>query len=239
MKPRNIISRPYKVRSMQYKDQLDESNDIWVCSGIFNRYLSNKYGLTTKEYLNLIEYNDINHVEICKCPGCNNSVKFISLSRGYHSYCSLSCGSKVNCTISRNDKFSKQNIELNKALSSSEFKFNSGIRINRLNFINTGSPDDECIFYLGFNESMNRIKLGITCSHLDRRMHDNKLSTIHSVIKGKRKYIADLEFYLKSNLKCINEYVEYHELSKVINLIKLFKISSETIETTDKESGKE
>lgn len=90
-----LIKRPNgKGHSNYYRDQLS-STEIWVSSTKFSKYLKSKYEITVQEYYNLVVFNDINHKEFCQ-NNCGREVRFISLSRGYGKYCSLSCGSAVN-----------------------------------------------------------------------------------------------------------------------------------------------
>lgn len=72
-------------------DQLSDNDNEWYWSGrsSFNIHIKNKYGLSDKEYHNIVVYGNINYSP--KCPVCNNDVEFISLAKGYRKYCSRKC----------------------------------------------------------------------------------------------------------------------------------------------------
>lgn len=132
-----LISRPYKNHSIQYLDQLSDKDNIWICSGVFNRYLYKNYGLSSEMYYNLVIYGDIFYYPPCSNPNCNNHRTFISLSRGYHKTCgSKECRSfmsSVNCIEQHKNENSKLNESLSRLHSSSDFLDLASKRMRSLN----------------------------------------------------------------------------------------------------------
>lgn len=80
-----------------YFDQLSGTEkdyynwDYWFHANQAIKYLKNKYGITTKQYYNIVMYGDINYQATCE--KCGGPVEFYKLSRGYSQYCCASCSS--------------------------------------------------------------------------------------------------------------------------------------------------
>lgn len=131
-----LVTRPYKSHSIQYLDQLSDT-EVWICSGVFNRYLMNNYGITSKEYYNLVIYGDKGYCPPCSNPNCKNKRSFISLSRGYHKTCGksecISIMSSIHCTNQHLDKNSSLNKSLNKLHKSENFLRIAGKRMRNIN----------------------------------------------------------------------------------------------------------
>lgn len=140
-----LISRPYKGHSIQYLDQLSDSDNIWVCSGVFNRYLKKTYDLTCKEYYNLVMYGESSISSKCSNPNCSNSASFISLSRGYHKTCGCNeCKShllSIHCKNQHMDENSSLNISLSRVNNSDEFKKKASDRFKSINESNWKNPE--------------------------------------------------------------------------------------------------
>lgn len=70
-----------------YLDQLRSDKDKWVSSGWFTPYIKSRYGLSSKEYYDLVMGIESNP----KCKYCGNLVPFVSLNIGYKTYCCHKC----------------------------------------------------------------------------------------------------------------------------------------------------
>lgn len=70
----------------------------WGGKGSFTKHIANDYGLTPREYYNLVVFGTINYVKICPVCG-QNEVEFVKLSKGYREYCSQKCTARASNTI--------------------------------------------------------------------------------------------------------------------------------------------
>lgn len=203
-------------------DQLsDEPIEIFRTK--ISKYLMNTYGITLREYYNIIMYDDISYNNICKTNGCNKYTEFVNLSEGYREHCCNSCH-----ITDRNNKNWKDNIyrdSMNRVLKENNNIPKTKIESEYNKFINYGKYDYPCYFYIGISKDLSKIKFGITRKGLWDRMYRYNLFTIHLILVGTAKQVADLERYLKYSLNSKVEWIDFLEIRKIFILIKdYFKI---------------
>ena len=170
-----------------YLDQLAEASNIWISFNKFGSYLLDTYGITIQEYYNIVVFDDINHIELCHNPNCNNQVDFIGLFTGYRWNCSNSCTSIQNC---------KDEIIQESFVNSRKRLPDLSIKLDYNRFVNQGNPTDAAYFYISYDKNnYEYIKFGITYK-LYRRYKELNCSHIR-VLKSTRLIVAELEKTLK------------------------------------------
>lgn len=109
------VSNKILKQEGNYIDQLSPEGTLVPFRGIEN-YLRSRYGISQREYYNLIFFGEKEHHEYCKY--CGKEVGFISISKGYHQFCNGSCVTKFRLEKEskegRNPFQKKEFIEINR-----------------------------------------------------------------------------------------------------------------------------
>lgn len=213
-------------RDMYYLDQLNKEIR-WVYSRRMKSYLLNNYNLTPEEYYNLVVYGDKDYKERCKY--CNQPKEnFWKLSYGYRGdFCCHSCARSYHLTHPGEYPLVQEQFEEFNRLGIENAGWNQGwsnTKKARTQFLNKGSLDDICIFYLAITSDLT-LKFGITNDELGARAYHNCITgegsylTIHEILTDSRLRIANFEALLKYKF----DHSEYHEFSKLHDIIKEIK----------------
>jgi hypothetical protein len=192
------------------------------------------HSLDRKEYFDKYELDPTDNL-ICNKLGCNNLRHFISFSKGYTKYCSLSCGSSVS--MSNKHKDPEFVLIRNEALSKSISKFNSSeegksLRSERLSRseikseyarnISVNKSTCECTLYLSEVDNPSYdLKFGIT-SHIKRRISTMKYSNTIELLSSDRVSISNIEYILSIKFK--GEWIKNSDkecFNSLFNIIKL------------------
>ena len=117
------------IKKGKYLDQLSET-EKWVCSRLMPKYLKKTYGITPKEYYDKVL--GITETPVCTCGA---KLKFIRLSKGYQSYCSISCSMKnhKNALGSSRPDLAEYNRTHKPALTPEKYSENARKRNKKLN----------------------------------------------------------------------------------------------------------
>lgn len=243
-----IVGSIVRPTSQSYLDQID--GVTVVSSKKIKDYLFNKYELSVEEYYNLVVYGNINHITKCENPKCTNKSGFISLSSGYQKYCCRKCcdsypplikSNKIPWSDERRLRQSKNNrkIQLDKVKNkthnflkqSIEHKLNAQLQSARFTFIKRAKIRniDKSYLYLGIDDSLNKIKIGITFVGIERRKYDLNLFSIHTILIGTPELVSEIEYEVKRKFMNVSsndhEKFDFNQLKEVINFIKIFKSS--------------
>ena len=214
-------------------NQLEDHITTPIRSTDFSKYLLNDYALLPQEYYNLIIFGDINYIP--KCPYCGTPLRFQSLQRGYRKECDsdeckrLGFSDRAKTMWSGFDMDTRDHIITK--LHESGLTLESQLNAAYNKFMNAGNEDDECYFYLAiYQEDKDYyIKLGVS-QNVEVRKNYMKYNTIHIIVTSNRYIIANIEYYVKLELKVFNEYLIYTKsnfkslkdaIKKSVNRMKL------------------
>lgn len=198
-------------------DQLAD-NYVEVYRTKISKYLKDTYGITLREYYNIIVYGDSSYVNICKTAGCNKPTEFVNLSEGYREHCCNLCHlTDRNRRDWMNDSYRKRMTNVlneNNSLvkTTAEFEYSS--------FINKGENDFPSYFYIGITRDLSTIKFGVTRKGTYDRMYRNDLLTIHTIMISTAKNVAKLELELKYKLNSRKEWIDFSRIREVFKYIK-------------------
>lgn len=212
----------------KYLDQLSD-DDIWIGAYRIRKYLMDKYGLSPKDYYNLVVYGDINHIEYCSV--CGKPTAFDRLSAGYRTSCSRGCSAVLGGNAiapAMRDPNSKCKLackeKLKELFSDGTHPFTSvevHARSRMTDFINKGDPDKESWFYVAISND-DRIKFGITDDPVAYNANKCIYQKIHPLIKGTRKSVAYLEYSYKVHFNSRIEYFSKDKYSEMLEWIIKF-----------------
>lgn len=214
--PKELVLNEY----LSAKIEVTKSETGWdwnniVSSRVITRLLDQCCNLSKQEYFDLIDLKINNRLNRPRCANCKSILNFNQLSNGYSHHMYTTDYSETCCSLSCSLIY--QN-ELNTGMNSIE----SNIRKARTQFINKGSLDDECYFYLAITND-NKLKYGITADIISRPdieyLNNNSYKTIHLIYSDSRLNIANFETKIKLKFNG-KEYIEFDNLSTLIKLIR-------------------
>lgn len=210
------IRRTEKLRAVYYlvPKELNRVSDTWISNKYLGRYLLNVCDLTIQEFFDLLilHINDTDDRPKCSYEGCNNYLKFTSMSQGYRSGGTWHQDPKGYCC---NEHQRLAHEDANKSSLNSP---DSYIKRCRTFFINKGNSDDNCTLYVTSLISGD-IKYGITSHDLKSRKHNANRAgigydKIFPITTGTREYVANLEADIKSKFNS-REYLDRSELPEL------------------------
>lgn len=88
-------------------------------------------------------------------------------------------------------------------------------KAHRGSFMRMGSPLDKCYFYVGLTK--DKLKYGVTYRYPKRTVEAGIIYP-HKLIESTRKYVADLECYVNSELG--SEYLEKDQISEFFKVFR-------------------
>ena len=197
-------------------DQLDPSGEWSYYKSYFPAAIQSGYGLTTREYYNIVVKGDINYQPKCANPDCDNDCYFINLRSGYSNCCCNSCHiSWRNYKDWKNPEYREFHKELNQyTINGWKGKSNLMFKL----FISNNYWFDTAYFYIGLTEEV--LKYGITTISIEDRRKRNGLKSNHLIYKGTVYEVALLERLIKQFLKDSSEWLEVSQISNLFKIVK-------------------
>lgn len=226
-----------KVRDNIYLDQLDGHTKIRILSK-FIEYINNKYGLSDKEYYNLVVFNDMNYNKVCECPVCNNYTKFLNINNGYKRFCSNSCGLGSRGDMSGNFKSYYERLDKTVIKVNNKRKKNFSVMSEEeiISLMYHGyrcysgkygkKYDTAFLYYAEFDYNPGIFKIGISVNVKDR-WYKAKYKNPRILYEGSVEDVSKLEYTIKKtfvkNLVLTSEYptetFSINDYEKIINFI--------------------
>lgn len=104
-----------------YVCQINNDHEIKYKIGKFTKMLIDKYGISIKEYHNIVVHGDINYIH--KCANCDSVITNINSIYGYNKVCNYSCAAKLLAkkrTLEGNHPFAREDVKRKHAATNSK-----------------------------------------------------------------------------------------------------------------------
>lgn len=150
---------------------------IYSNSNIMLKDIYKDYGLTEREYYNLVVYKDSNYQPICSRDGCNNKIPYRNFYEGYRNTCSTECTNLMRCSEDNSyDLYDPMNQYIIYS------RFNKGKTSN--------------LYITDVMDDPDHIKIGITIN-MEGRAHTENYINYRVLFTGDSEQVAWFEMLIK------------------------------------------
>lgn len=218
------IYREFKIIEGTWALDPFKEDEVWINRRWFGKYFKENYDLEQFQVWNILNGFDKNQKHYCKLSSCDKEVNFISLSKGFQSFCNSSHG--LLYRYESDPKFYESVLSRSRNIGT---QFTSPVSLAKsgfTKFMKLGNSDDTCVFYFAITDSSEYpFKFGITHNFQNRmNYYGDSYKSIHKVLINTRLFVASLERDLKLYLNQNHEWFTSSKFKLIKSFIKSYEL---------------